>query len=156
MFEGTFITEWDNGAAIWKRILTDNDVVEKVTQQLANIAEKYNFDKRAAVLKNVHPLSFQVHLESGVANGVLVVRTVQECSEVLYNLLTNKLNFTIEFNEKEKCTILREKVSQSAFRAVTEYEKLANSFWNFYLISEHRRKEKEPIVNEQPQSGGSV
>lgn len=130
-------------------------IFERVCKILS-IAEKYNFDKRAAVLKNVHPLSFQVHLESGVANGVLVVRTVQECSEVLNNLLTNKLNFTIEFNEKEKCTILREKVSQSPFRAVTEYEKLANSFWNFYLISEHRRKEKEPIVNEQPQSGGSV
>jgi hypothetical protein len=121
------------------------------------IAERYNFDKRAAVLKEVHPLSIQVHLESGVANGVLVTRTVQECGEVLSNLLTNRLNFVIEFDEKRKCTLLREKISQSPFRVVTDYEKLANSFWNFYLVSEHRRKESDgrPILNEQSQGGGS-
>ena|SRR5271157_217369 len=122
---------------------------------LLAIAEKYNFDKRAAVLKNVHPLSLQVHLESGVANGVLVVRTVQECAEVLYNLLTNALSFSIEFDEKQKCTVLKERISQSPFRAVTEYEKLSNSFWNFYLVSEHRKKEKDPIAHEQSQSSGN-
>jgi hypothetical protein len=37
---------------------------DKICAILA-IAEKYNFEKRAAVLKEVHPLSIQVHLESG-------------------------------------------------------------------------------------------
>jgi hypothetical protein len=41
---GTFITEWDAGAAIWIRILSDSDMIDKVAQQLAKIAEKYNFD----------------------------------------------------------------------------------------------------------------
>jgi hypothetical protein len=126
---------------------------ENVCKILATV-EKYNFDKRATVLKNVHPLSLQVHLESGVANGVLVVRTVEECAEVLHALLTNSLRFSVEFNEKEKCTVLKETVSQSPFRAVTEYEKLSNSFWNFYLVSEHRRREKELTSDGQSQSTG--
>jgi Txe/YoeB family toxin of Txe-Axe toxin-antitoxin module len=111
------------------------------------IAEKYNFDKRAQVLKSIHPLSLQVHLESGVAHGVLVVRTVQECAEVLQKLLTNSLSFRVEFDEKQKCTMLVETISQSPFRVVTEYEKLSNSFWNFYLVS--RKTAQELIGDEQ-------
>lgn len=101
-------------------------------------AEQFNFDKRANTLREVHPLSLQVHLESGVANGVLVVRSVDECAEVLYKLLTNSLAFSIEQNTKQGCTLLKEKISQSPFRAVSNYEKMANSFWNFYLLSESK------------------
>jgi hypothetical protein len=121
---------------------------DRVCKILATL-ERYNFDKRATVLRNIHPLSLQVHLESGVANGVLVVRTVQECAEVVYNLLTNSLTFLIEFDARQRCTILKETISQSPFRAVTEYEKLSNSFWNFYLVSEHRKRDKESIADEQ-------
>lgn len=101
-------------------------------------AEQFNFDKRADTLREVHPLSLQVHLESGVANGVLVVRSVDECAEVLHKLLTNSLNFLIEFDTKEGCTLLKEPISQSPFRAVSNYEKMANSFWNFYLLEDFR------------------
>jgi hypothetical protein len=100
--------------------------------------EQFNFEKRAKTLREVHPLSLQVHLESGVANGVLIVRSIGECAEVLYKLLTNSLGFSIEQNAKQGCTVLKEKISQSPFRAVTNYEKLANSFWNFYLSSESK------------------
>ena len=101
-------------------------------------AEQFNFEKRARTLREVHPLSLQVHLESGVANGVLIVRSIDECAEVLYKLLTNSLGFSIEQDAKQGCTVLKEKISQSPFRAVTNYEKLANSFWNFYLSSESK------------------
>jgi hypothetical protein len=102
---------------------------------LLAIAEKHNFEKRAGVLKTVHPLGLQVHLESGVANGVLVVRSVAECADVLLRILTNDLKFEILVDEKQGCTILKEFVTQCAFRAVSLYEKLANSFWNFYLAT---------------------
>jgi hypothetical protein len=108
---------------------------ELICRMLATV-EQFNFDKRADTLREVHPLSLQVHLESGVANGVLVVRSVDECADVLYGLLTNSLNFSIESNTKEGCTILKETISQSPFRAVSGYEKMANSFWNFYLLEE--------------------
>jgi hypothetical protein len=116
------------------------------------VAERANFDKRASTLKSAHPLSLQVHLESGVANGVLVVRTPEECAEVLHNLLTNSLSFVIEADQKNKCTVLRERISKSPFRAVSDHEKLANSFWNFYLAAEHQKKKsrKESSEDENP------
>lgn len=104
-------------------------------------AEQFNFDKRAATLRELHPLSLQVHLESGVANGVLVVRTADECAELLYKLLTNSLSFSIVCDAEQGCTLMKEKISQSPFRAVSNYEKMANSFWNFYLLSESKAEE---------------
>lgn len=105
----------------------------KSISKLLATAEQFNFEKRAKTLRDIHPLSLQVHLESGVANGVLVVRSVADCEEVLSKLLTNSLAFSIEQDQKQGCTILKEKISQSPFRAVTNYETMANSFWNFYL-----------------------
>lgn len=103
--------------------------------KLLATAESFNFNKRSRTLREIHPLSLQVHLESGVANGVLVVRSVNDCAEILSKLLTNSLSFSIEEDARQGCTILKEKISQSPFRVVTNYEKMANSFWNFYLRS---------------------
>jgi hypothetical protein len=119
-----------------------NTSFAQVTRLLATV-EAASFDKRAAILRETHPLSLQVHLDSGVANGVLVVRTVEECAQALGELLLNELAFSFEIvQDKTKATdkgvtVLQEKISKSPFRAVTHYEKLANSFWNFYLIPEH-------------------
>src|SRR4030043_2434382 len=44
---------------------------------LSKISEHY--DKRAEKLKTIHHLGIQVFLKTGVANGVLVARTVEEC-----------------------------------------------------------------------------
>lgn len=138
-FDSQPFTLWESKQTEFKNTYIGFDLVCK----LLATAEKFNFEKRARVLKSVHPLSLQVHLESGVANGVLVVRTVKECADVLCGLLTNSLDFSIEFDSNLQCTVLKEKISQSPFRAVTEHEKLSNSFWNFYLrpLSGHLNKE---------------
>jgi len=104
--------------------------LERVRKILAS-AESAYFDKRATDLTRNHPLAIQVHLESGVANGVLVVRSPKKCAELLRKLLTNDCEFAIEHDEG--CTILREKISQCPFRVVTDDPTLTNSFWNFYL-----------------------
>jgi hypothetical protein len=104
--------------------------------RLLSIAEQANFNKRADILKKTHPLSLQVHLESGVANGLLVVRTIEQCTELLYQLLTNSLAFIIEHDKVQNCTLLKETLSDSPFRVVSDHEKLANSFWNFYLATD--------------------
>ena len=103
--------------------------------KILSVAEHYSFERRAAILKECHPLAIQVDLQSGVANGVLVVRTIEECAELLRQILTNSMKFTIKhIGEKNQgVTILEEKTSKCPFRVVTDYEKLTNSFWNFYL-----------------------
>lgn len=104
--------------------------------------ESVEADNRAGVLMARHPLAFQVHLESGVANGVLVARGPEVCAEVLCRLLLNELEFGIEVLEGPEAedgasgarlaTVLVERSTQSRFRVVTEHKVLTNSFWNFY------------------------
>lgn len=105
----------------------------KICKILA-IAEIHNFENRAKTLREIHPLAIQVDLQSGVANGVLVVRSLKECAELLYKILTNSLEFTIvHLGEKGKgVTVLKENISKCPYRVVTDYEKLTNSFWNFW------------------------
>ena len=95
-------------------------------------------EKRAITLKRSHPLAIQVHLESGVANGVLVVRSPTECARLLDELLTNKLRFRIagayNANRERLGTELVEERTSSVFRYVTDNALLTNSFWNFYLL----------------------
>ena len=92
---------------------------------------KKHYDKRADALKKTHPLGIQVHLDTGVANGVLVVRNVDKCAELVRGILTGTLEFDLE--ETSAYTVLREKISGCIFRVMTADAMLTNTFWNFYL-----------------------
>lgn len=107
------------------------EVFPKICEILA-LLECYNFDQRAKLLKGIHPLSMQVDLQTGVANGVLVVRSPKECAELLYRILTNEMKFSIR-HDPDGFTILEETISESPFRVVIEHEKLTNSFWNLFF-----------------------
>ncbi len=97
------------------------------------IAEHHYFEKRAKILREYHPLSIQVELKSGVANGVLVVRNSKECAELLYRILTNSLEFVIK--EQNGVKVLEEEISKSPFRVVTNDIELTNAFWRDYHIN---------------------
>jgi hypothetical protein len=125
------LTLWEKKAEEFKKQL---DFFLIICTILA-AAEHYNFENRANILKGYHPLAIQVDLKTGVANGVLVVRSIKECAKLLYQILMNKMEFTIKHTDEE-VTVLEEKVSGCPFRVVTDDEKLTNSFWNFYLTSD--------------------
>ena len=103
--------------------------------EILAMAECYNFNRRADLLKGRHPLSMQVDLQSGVANGVLVVRNTDQSVRLLRRILTNSIEFTIS-HQDEGFTVLEEDISSSPFRVVTDYERLTNSFWNFWRAIE--------------------
>lgn len=94
-------------------------------------SEKAVYDKRAQTLRDSHPLALQVDLATGVANGVLVVRTVSECAALLRRILLSDMEFALE--EKDGMWLLRERISGCIHRVVTNDRKLNNCFWNFYL-----------------------
>src|ERR1700754_2277060 len=95
-------------------------------------SEKKIYDKRALTLKLYHPLGIQVNLDTGVANGVLVVRDIQTCAELLNRVLLNQMEFEIKEDDKTDSWLLIEKLTGSIFRVVTKKQKLTNCFWNFY------------------------
>lgn len=94
-------------------------------------SEKFIYDKRAKTLRESHPLALQVNLDSGVANGVLVVRTVSDCAALLKRVLLSDMEFML--HESNGMWFLSERISDCIYRVVTDDRKLNNCFWNFYL-----------------------
>jgi hypothetical protein len=106
------------------------------------LATKVSLTKRANLLKNSHPLGMQIDLDSGVANGLIIVRNEDDCAKILRDLLTNSLEFEIEHIKEEfefehikeefGYTGLFEKSTGSLYRIITDDDLLTNSFWNFF------------------------
>lgn len=101
--------------------------------EIVAASEARIYDKRADTLVNKHPLGIQVNLDTGVANGVLVVRRTEDCAQLLRNVLTNAMEFDVQEDNKARMWYLRERISGSIFRVVSKDRKLTNCFWNFYL-----------------------
>jgi hypothetical protein len=96
-------------------------------------AEKRICDGRARIFKTIHPLALQVNLATGVANGVLLVRSVEQAARLLRCVVTRSMEFDLE--EDAELWYLRERISGCVYRVVTKDRKLGNCFWNFYLNS---------------------
>lgn len=92
---------------------------------------KEHYDRRAKMLRETHPLGIQVNLDSGVANGVMVVRNPSDCARLVRGIVTKSLQFNLD--EQKDYTALREVISDSIFRVMTSDPMLTNTFWNFYL-----------------------
>jgi hypothetical protein len=130
---------WDSltDATLLKQFQADNAAdLERFCRSLAS-SEKHIYDKRFKTLKSSHPLGIQVNLDTGVANGVLVVRDIQTCADLLWRIVTNALEFTTPYYDSDaKCWYLKEALTESIYRVVTANEKLTNCFWNFYQPNE--------------------
>ena len=92
---------------------------------------KSHYDSRAKMLRESHPLGIQVDLRTGVANGVLVVRSVGDCANLVRRIVTRTLEVDLE--ESKEYTVLREKISRCIYRVMTTDAMLTNTFWNFYI-----------------------
>ncbi|HEY3374934.1 MAG TPA: hypothetical protein VGK02_07735 [Candidatus Aquicultor sp.] len=78
----------------------NREVFDKMCRILS-IAEHHNYEKRARTLRAIHPLALQVNLASGVSNGVLVVRSIEQCADLLFGILTNAITFTVKRLEND-------------------------------------------------------
>lgn len=94
-----------------------------------------HYEQRARTLREVHPLGIQVNLTTGVANGVLVVRSIEDCAELIRRVLMGTLEFDLQTRiiQDREYIFLREQISESVFRVMTGDAMLTNAFWNFYL-----------------------
>jgi hypothetical protein len=125
---------WRDGEVMkWVAIPASIDVAA-AKAKLGN-AIREHYDKRAAILKDTHPLGIQVHLETGVANGVLVARSIEQCSDLIWRVMMNRLEFDLVTNNVagNEYLLLTERTTGSVFRVVTGDAFLTNAFWNFYL-----------------------
>lgn len=120
----------DRNIRDWIEEKSEPDIDKIVKLLHEKVTTLYN--KRAETLKNTHPLGLQVNLSTGVANGVLVVRSALDCAQLLQSILLNEMKFDIEETEN-KFIILRERISKCIYRVASGDDFLINAFWNFYL-----------------------
>lgn len=108
--------------------------IQNLQKKLETLVQK-QYNRRAKVLSEDHPLGIQVGLSTGVANGVLVVRTIDDCARLVKSIVTKKMEFDLEqySNDKGQYLVLREKISNCIFRVVTGDALLTNTFWNYYF-----------------------
>jgi len=111
--------------------VTDPDIkeIQDEAERARRLQKKTEeLEKRAKTFKDFHPLGLQVGLYDGVARGVIVVRTPQECSGILYKILTNTLDVVIRYEQHG--LVLREKETNSVVRVMTGWGVLSHCFWN--------------------------
>lgn len=90
-------------------------------------------ESRARVFHEFHPLGMQVGLQDGVARGVIVVRTPEQCSRILRKILSNSLEVDVLFEQHG--IVLREKETKCVLRVMTGWGELAHSFWSNFGVS---------------------
>ena len=79
--------------------------------------EPVDMDRRAKTFKDSHPLGLQIDAKTGVAHGIIVVRTPDECARMLRKVLLHDLEFSIEHEGGN--FLLMEKETGSVLRVVT-------------------------------------
>ncbi|MFZ3018525.1 MAG: hypothetical protein WA056_08740 [Gallionella sp.] len=124
-----------NDAAVREHLSGAQLLDVPVLTEKARGAVAEHYDKRASVLKDTHPLGLQTNLNTGVANGVLVARRIEDCAELVQRILLNKLEFDVidSSGEDDKGYVfLKEKITKCTYRVMTGDRLLTNSFWNFY------------------------
>jgi hypothetical protein len=120
------VRTWINNPAAWDEAAARAFLAEEM---------RVHYDRRASTLKEHHPLGIQVDLDSGVANGVLVVRTVEQCAQLVRRIITRSLEFVVETRMEgdREYLLLRERISNSVYRVMTGDKMLTNTFWNYYI-----------------------
>lgn len=93
---------------------------------------KEELDKRAEIFKEKHPLGLQVCQDTGVANGVIVVRNPEDCRNIIRQLLLHQLDVYYD-KETNAGFILKEESTQSVLRVAVNDPLLARSFQNYYF-----------------------
>lgn len=108
------------------------------------------YQKRAELFGVFHPLGLQVDLDTGVAHGVIVVRTEQGCAKAVEDIFNNRILAESEIEEDPgigsgdkrwagAALVYRPDPEnpKSWIRVVTKDDVLSRAFWNFYFREPH-------------------
>jgi len=94
------------------------------------VATGVRFEQRSKLFREIHPLALQVILSSGVLNGILVVRSVEQCAQALFALIHNDLQLNLQKDEHNYRLI--EEITGSTIRVISRHRLLRHAFEAFY------------------------
>jgi hypothetical protein len=106
--------------------------------------KELNLERRANTFKADHPLGLQISAKTGVAHGIIVVRTPDECAKMLRKVVLNNLEFEPpealqgqgRIAHKDGNFLLYEKETKSIVRVVSDDLLLTHSFWTYFKHSD--------------------
>lgn len=107
--------------------------------KISSRTEAVDMDRRAKAFRVDHPLGLQTSARTGVAHGIVVVRSVEQCAKMLRKVLLHDLELSIEHEGGN--FLLREAETQSTLRVVTDDPMLSHSFWTYF-----RHSQPEPDI----------
>ena len=107
----------------------DSTVKNEIADRLVSRAGA--FESRAQTFRDIHPLSLQVIVRSGVVNGILVTRSVDMCAKTLRGVIRNDLKTKVVV-EPENYRLVEEE-TKSTLRVVSRHHLLTNAFWSQYF-----------------------
>lgn len=119
----------------------------KFNEAISRFAEEIGalYERRAAMLLEDHPLALQIDLDTGVANGILVARSIAQCQTLVRAILLDGLQFDVRAREPsgqmaddlssplEWDRYLIERNTRSVHRVVVGDSLISNAFWNWYF-----------------------
>jgi hypothetical protein len=91
---------------------------------------KIDMDKRANSFRVDHPLGLQINLQTGVAHGIIVVRTPEQCAQMLRKVILRERTFTIKHEDGN--FLLEETETKSILRVVSDDPFLTHAFWTYF------------------------
>jgi transcriptional regulator with XRE-family HTH domain len=94
------------------------------------VSNAVRFEGRAKLFREIHPLALQVILSSGVLNGILVVRSVDQCAEILDGIIKNQLELSLD-KDDQNYRLLEQKTG-STIRVISRHKLLGYGFRTFY------------------------
>lgn len=109
----------------------DSELAATLAQGKAVIAYvPPGLDRKAELLRVDHPLGLQIDIRTGVAHGIIVVRSPEHCAQMLRKVLLRELAFSIR-HEKGNF-LLEETETRSVVRVVSDDPYLTHAFWTFF------------------------
>ena len=113
----------------------DSELAATLAQGKAVIAYvPPELDAKANQLRVDHPLGLQIDVGTGVAHGIIVVRSARDCAKMLRKVLLRERTFTIR-HEKGNF-LLEETETKSVLRVVSDDPYLTHAFWTFFRRGE--------------------
>lgn len=94
------------------------------------VSNAVRFESRAKLFREIHPLALQVILSSGVLNGILVVRSIEQCAQILEGIIKNELDLALH-KDDHNYRLLEQK-TDSTIRVISRHKLLGYGFRTFY------------------------
>lgn len=105
-------------------------VIAYVPAEQEDEARRTRLNRRADLFRVDHPLGLQVNISSGVAHGIAVVRSPDQCATMLRKILLNDLQLSI-VHESGNFKLI-EHDTGSVLRVVTDDVQLTHAFWTYF------------------------